>query len=133
MSRGQEKKERKQDWKCTIPFVMTVVIDEAPQCCKGTSLVPANNLHPERERGGRLTPPANAGRWASSPSEPLAGHEDEEGTDGGVDEDRDTEDHDRAASEELADVRLAHPREIERGVLAVAEHGQEGVERVLVR
>lgn len=66
-------------------------------------------------------------------SEAFARDQDEEHAQCCIDEDRHGEDHGRPAGEKLADVRLPHPREVERGVLAVADEGEDGVERVLVR
>jgi len=78
--------------------------------------------------------PAHSSREpdACAPSKPLAGNQDEEDAERRIHEDRHGEDHDRPASEKLPDVGLPHPGEVEGGVLAETDEGEDRVKRVLV-
>lgn len=67
------------------------------------------------------------------PSKSFAGHQDEQHQDGRVDEGRHGQDHEGSLCEQFPDVRLADAGEVERGVLAQADEGQDGVQGVLVR
>lgn len=66
-------------------------------------------------------------------SESFAWDQNEEHTKCGVDEGRNSEHHDCAACKKLADIRFPHPSKVERGVLAEADKGEDGVERILIR
>lgn len=63
----------------------------------------------------------------------MARHEDEEADDGNADGDGDEQDHQGAAVEQVADVGLFDALEVEEGVFAQADEGEDRVETVLVR
>ncbi len=65
--------------------------------------------------------------------QPLAGHEDKQNTQRGIDEDDGTQDHDAPLGNQLAHVRLADGVERQERVLAEAEEAHDGVEHVLMR
>lgn len=62
----------------------------------------------------------------------LSGNEDEEHAEGGVDKEGDGEEHESSFGEKAADVGLADAREVEGGIFAKTQEGENGVQRVLV-
>lgn len=66
-------------------------------------------------------------------SQSLSGNEDEEDADGGVHEKGDSKHDECSPGDKLANIRLSHAGEVERGVLAQPYQGEHRVQRVLVR
>ena len=64
--------------------------------------------------------------------ESLTGNEDEQTADGRVDEHEQPQHGSRPGIQSLADEGLSYPVEIEESVLAVTDHGYDGVKHVLM-
>lgn len=76
--------------------------------------------------------PANKLPRAALNSKPLAWDQHEQHAERRVDEDCHGEHHERPPSEQLPDVGFAHAGEVERGVFAQTDEGEDGIERVLI-
>lgn len=78
--------------------------------------------------GGQQRPASMALKAQGPCLKSLAGHQDEEDAEAGVDQDGDRQNHDRSFGEKFTDVRLADTREVEGGVLAVSNKCHDRVE-----
>lgn len=66
--------------------------------------------------------------YTYGPSKSLARNQDEKDAECCVDQDRHGENHDRPTSKKFPDVRLPHPGEVERGVFAETDEGEDRIE-----
>lgn len=64
--------------------------------------------------------------------ESLTGNEDEQATDGRIDEHKQPQHGSRPRIQSLANEGLSYPVEVEKSVLAVANHSYDGVKHVLM-
>lgn len=81
-----------------------------------------------------VTSDTGTGSWipASARLESLARHKNEEDQKSCVDDDCDGQDHQCTRGEQSSNVRLSDAREVEGGVLAQADKGKDGIQRVLI-